>query len=328
MIDHDQLFKQLISTFFIEFLELFFPEVVAYMDTSSVEFLDKELFTDVIKGDEYEADLVVKTRFRETGAFFLIHNENQEEQQSWFGKRMFLYFSFLYWKHQLPVYPIAVLSFDTPQKAQPETFEVMFPDLTVMKFHYRVVQLNRLNWQDFVNRPNPVAAALMAKMKIAKADRPRVKAQCLRLLVTLKLDRARMRLISGFVDTYLNLKPEERTAFEREVGTYEPDEKEKVMELTTSWKEEGIQQGLQQGLGQGLERGEKLFALKLLRRRFGDLPVWMVKCIEGLTLERIEQLGDVLLDFQALADLEIWLRTTSEAPILPDVSSVEGFKEG
>ena len=59
--DHDQLFKQLISTFFVEFLELFFPEVVAYMDTSAIEFLDKEFFTDVVEGDEYEGDLVVKT---------------------------------------------------------------------------------------------------------------------------------------------------------------------------------------------------------------------------------------------------------------------------
>jgi hypothetical protein len=54
MIDHDRLFKELISTFFIEFLELFFPQVLAYTDTSSIEFLDKEIFTDVTEGEEYE----------------------------------------------------------------------------------------------------------------------------------------------------------------------------------------------------------------------------------------------------------------------------------
>ena len=94
MIDHDQLFKQLISTFFVEFLELFFPEVVAYMDTSSIEFLDKELFTDIIEGEEYEADLVVKARFRESGAFFLIHNENQETGRDGLGKGCFCIFHF------------------------------------------------------------------------------------------------------------------------------------------------------------------------------------------------------------------------------------------
>ncbi len=35
-IAHDRLFKELISTFFIEFIELFFPEVLKYLDTNSV----------------------------------------------------------------------------------------------------------------------------------------------------------------------------------------------------------------------------------------------------------------------------------------------------
>ncbi|HEY9876014.1 MAG TPA: hypothetical protein V6D12_21465 [Candidatus Obscuribacterales bacterium] len=35
MIDHDRLFKELISTFFVEFLELFFPEVIAYQNKNS-----------------------------------------------------------------------------------------------------------------------------------------------------------------------------------------------------------------------------------------------------------------------------------------------------
>jgi hypothetical protein len=30
-IDHDRLFKELISTFFIEFIELFFPQVLEYI---------------------------------------------------------------------------------------------------------------------------------------------------------------------------------------------------------------------------------------------------------------------------------------------------------
>ena len=52
MIDHDRLFKDLITTFFVEFLELFFPEMLRYLDTSQLEFLDKELVTDVTGGSE------------------------------------------------------------------------------------------------------------------------------------------------------------------------------------------------------------------------------------------------------------------------------------
>ena len=31
-INHDQLFKELLTTFFVEFLDLFFPAVVEYLD--------------------------------------------------------------------------------------------------------------------------------------------------------------------------------------------------------------------------------------------------------------------------------------------------------
>jgi hypothetical protein len=42
MIDHDRLFKELISTFFVEFLELFLPQVARLIDRHSVVFLPQE----------------------------------------------------------------------------------------------------------------------------------------------------------------------------------------------------------------------------------------------------------------------------------------------
>lgn len=76
MIDHDRLFKELLTTFFVEFLELFLPEVLIYLEQDSLEFLDKEVFTDITAGERYEADLIVKAKFRERDTFFLIHVEN------------------------------------------------------------------------------------------------------------------------------------------------------------------------------------------------------------------------------------------------------------
>jgi hypothetical protein len=56
MIDHDRLFKELIATFFLDFLELFFPQITAYLEPDSLTFLEKEIFTDVTEGKQYEAD--------------------------------------------------------------------------------------------------------------------------------------------------------------------------------------------------------------------------------------------------------------------------------
>jgi flagellar biosynthesis protein FliP len=60
----------------------------------------------------------------------------------------------------------------------------------------------------------------MAKIKIEPKDRPNVKVECLRLLVTLKLDPARIFLISSFVDiyTYLWLNASEELAFRAEIA--------------------------------------------------------------------------------------------------------------
>ncbi|WP_204103138.1 MULTISPECIES: Rpn family recombination-promoting nuclease/putative transposase, partial [Spirulina sp. CCY15215] len=204
-IDHDRLFKELLTVFFVEFIELFFPELREYLDRNSVTFLDKEVFTDVTRGEKYETDLIVQVRFAKQNSYFLIHIENQSSFETAFNRRMFRYCSRLHEKFNLPIYPIVIFSYDRPKKAATNRYQIAFPDFQVLQFNYRVIQLNRLNWRDFLDRQNPVASALMAKMNIATEDRPRVKVECLRLLATLRLDPARMQLISGFVDSYLKL---------------------------------------------------------------------------------------------------------------------------
>ncbi|MEA5513887.1 hypothetical protein [Nodularia sp. UHCC 0506] len=61
-------------------------------------------------------------------------------------------------------------------------------------------------------------------MNIAPAERCQVKFECLRLLATLKLDPARMWLISGFIDTYFRLSPQEQKLLQADIVTREPRE--------------------------------------------------------------------------------------------------------
>ena len=62
--DHDRLFKELLTTFFREFVDLFLPDVSLYMERDGLEFLNKEVFTDVLSAERHEVDLLVKARFR------------------------------------------------------------------------------------------------------------------------------------------------------------------------------------------------------------------------------------------------------------------------
>jgi hypothetical protein len=325
MIDHDRLFKELISNFFIEFIELFLPEVRDYVEAGSVELLDKEVFTDITAGERHEVDLVAKVRFKEQDSFFLVHVENQAQPQSNFAKRMFAYFARLHEKHDLPVYPIAVFTYDTPASEQPDFYEVTFPDREVLSFRFRAIQLNRFKWQDFARRKNPAASALMAKMRIAPEDRARVKLECVRLLSTLKLNEAKTHLILGFVDSYLRLDQEEQARYGAELQKLEPAEREQVMEVTMSWREEalqeglqegvqqglkqGVQQGLQQGLRQGKQEGMLSVITHQIERRFGQVDADTRERIERLNPDQLQGLGDALLDFANAEDLAKWLES-------------------
>lgn len=300
MIDHDRLFKELLSTFFREFVELFLPDVTAYLEPDSLEFINSEVFTDVTSGEKYEADLVVKARFRGEETFFIIHLEHQSYSQAEFSKRMFRYFARLYEKHGVPVYPVVIFSYDEPKLAAPNFHRVEFPGFVVLEFKYRAIQLNRLNWRDFENQRNPIASALMAKMQRLDRERPTVKLTSLRLLSTLGLNPAQMQLISGFIDTYLNLSPEEQEEFEAELARIQPKQQEEVMEIVTSWMEKGLQQGLQQG--------EIKIIMRLLSRQIGVLTPELQERIQRLSIAQLEDLGEAILDFSRVDDLVTWLQ--------------------
>ena len=309
-IDHGRLFKELISTFFIEFIELFFPQVLEYIDTESIIFLDKEIFTDVTAGDKYETDLIAKVKFLGQPSYFVIHIEAESGARSKFNQRMFRYFARLDEKLDLPIYPIVIFSYDSPKTVAVNNYQINFPDFQVLKFNYQVVQLNQLNWRDFLARPNPVASALMSKMSIVPEDRPKVKAECLRLLVTLKLNPAKMQLISGFIDTYLRLNKIEEEKFQTEIGTLIKEEKEEVMQIVTSWMEEGIEKGIEKGIERGIERGidrEKNLILRQINRKFGQIDLELATEIRSLNIEIIEALAEAIFDLDDVEDLQNWL---------------------
>ncbi|WP_411267975.1 DUF4351 domain-containing protein [Nostoc sp. PA-18-2419] len=56
------------------------------------------------------------------------------------------------------------------------------------------------------------------------------------------------------------------------------------------------------------EEGERKVILRQLNRRVGNIPDAVLSQIQGLSVEQLEALGDALLDFSTLADLERWLQ--------------------
>ena len=74
-IDHDRLFKELVTTFFEEFMLLFFPKAYEEIDFSHVSFLSQELYTDVTVGEKRYVDLLVETKLKGEEGLIIIHVE-------------------------------------------------------------------------------------------------------------------------------------------------------------------------------------------------------------------------------------------------------------
>ena len=77
---------------------------------------------------------------------------------------------------------------------------------------------------------------------------------------------------------------------------------------TTRVYQEGLEDGRQQGWQQGRQQEGRSLILRLLTRKLGQLNPQVRSQIESLSLEQLEALSEVLLDFSSVQELTRWLQ--------------------
>ncbi|NOT61429.1 MAG: DUF4351 domain-containing protein [Acidobacteria bacterium] len=307
--DHDRLFKELLRVCFADFIKLFLPDVYAYLDVSSLEFIEQESTSDTDAQAKRSVDMLVKARFKGRLTCFLIHIEVQSARRGWSSRRMFEYFAAQTQKHELPLYPIALLTWERPRKMDAGKYTVDFPNRRVLEFTYDVIQLNRYDLRAYLNSDNPAAMALMAKMDVAPADRPKVRATCMRLLIRHPMSAKRLQPIMRFIDAYLPLQTRaEQAAFERELT---PKERKTMKEYLTPTERIGFDKGRIEGLKLGKVEGKLELALKILSKKLGALSADVKKKLQKLTSEQLDELALSVSDFQSKTELQQWLKQQS-----------------
>jgi predicted transposase YdaD len=75
--------------------------------------------------------------------------------------------------------------------------------------------------------------------------------------------------------------------------------------------QEGRKEGRQEGRQEGLIEGQTALILRLLARRTGEIPPETKTRIQQLSLEQLDDLGEILLDFTSQEDLIAWLESVS-----------------
>jgi hypothetical protein len=306
--NHDSLFKMLLKNRSIlrAFFEQFFPEAAKFIEFDKIEYVDKERVT--LEGKKRTGDLLIKTSFRGKMAGFLIHLEHQAQRSSDLSWRMLEYFVLDRREYELPVYPIAVLSYPNSRRENCGHLVVDFPNKRVLDFDFDIIDLARLDARVFVQSRNPAALALTARMKFDAKERISLVRDFFLSLASSPVDRAEMALVAGFFSAYQHLDRREELQLQHELSILKPDQlREKVMQLTNPFIELGIRKGKEAGRFEG----EVELVLRQLSLRLGALPTRQKKVIRKLDIEKIEALGESLLEFNSRADLVRWLKNNA-----------------
>lgn len=83
----------------------------------------------------------------------------------------------------------------------------------------------------------------------------------------------------------------------------EVDDRELIMRLLPLYQEDR-----EKAKQEGLQQGEQQLIIRLLNRRFGEIQLSLIEQVQKLSIEQLEALGEELLDFSQVSDLEVWLQ--------------------
>jgi hypothetical protein len=262
------------------------------------------------QGDR-RADVVLQATLAGEEAWLVVHIELQARAETALPHRMFDYAVRLEARHGRPVYPIALLTYDRPRTPAPDMFVRVLGGREIVRFRYHVVQLARLRWQDHCELRNPAVAALMARMNVAAAERPRVQWEGLRQGLTLGLGETELRVIADYLDAYVPLSKAQRAELRALIRREGPELEEPLLELSNHWLREGEARGKALGEARGRALGRQEGALQLARRlvaaKVGGVSPAVDELLAALPPEALEDLAVAIFGLDDEAALRRWL---------------------
>jgi hypothetical protein len=325
--DYDSPWKEILRQYFQPAMALLFPQVAELINWQRPhEFLDTEfqqIAPEADVGRRY-ADQLVKVWLRRGQEVWLcVHVEVQASYEKEFTQRIFIYNTRIFQLYNRPAISLAILC-DTNHRWRPSSFDFDLPG-TRLQFEFDSVKLldYQTQTEELETSDNPFAVVVLAHLQAQATrknnqQRKQAKFALVRQLYERGYNRQQVLDLFRFIDWVLTLPESLKREFWQDLRTFE---EERRMPYITSVEEigfeRGIEQGVAQGLEQGLERGRReeaaaLIVRQLTRRlRLERLPDSLRTQVEALPLVQLEALGEALLDFQTLADLEQWLAGTS-----------------
>ncbi|WP_462271303.1 RpnC/YadD family protein [Desulfobacter sp.] len=259
----DSPWKQVIETFFPQFMSFFVPGSENDIDwTREIKFLDKELQKVTkasVAGQKYADKLIEVTLKDKSRKWILIHIEIQSQKQVHFSQRMFVYNYRIYDRYNIPVTSIAILA-DNSLSWDPEPFQYGMWGSSMGLIYLKTKLLDyRGQWSWLQRQNNPFAIVVMAHLKALETQkdhslRKQWKIELTRLLYERGYSKTEVINLYSFIDWVLTLPEALEKIFLEDLMMYE---KEKNMPYITSAERIGREKGKQEGRKEGRQEGRK-----------------------------------------------------------------------
>lgn len=309
--DQDSPWKEILEAYFPQAMQFFFPRTAALINWERPhEFLDKEfqqIARDAEQGRRYADKLVKVWHIEGEEIWLLIHIEIQAKPESNFAERMFSYNLRIFDRFGKPAISLAILC-DSDSTWRPNQYSYNYPD-TKLNFEFGTVKLwdYQTRWAELEASDNPFATVVMAHLKTQQTtkkpqERKSWKFSLIRRLYEQGWLEKDIRNLYRFIDWVMILPKALEVEFWEEFKQFE-------QERTMSYITTGERIGYERGREEGRQEGEQILVLRLLQKRFGELPEQLRLDIQILSLNQLEELGEALLDFTAIEDLFNWLDT-------------------
>jgi hypothetical protein len=291
-ISHDQIWKTLIVHFVEDFFQMTHPELAADLDLDSIEWLDKESYLDFPKGAKVEADLLGRARTRDDESrFFLLHHEFEGDFRTRTDVRVDRYIMHLRIKHDLPVLSVVLFLRGGPKGLEIRRVVDRIGSMEVYRSSYCAFGFKGLLAEEWVDRPEPLAAAFASLMRSKVWDAVEKKIQCLRAIARASLDEARRLALVDVVETYVELEPEEA---ERYAVELDREGNQEICTMKMSWSQKLRAEGEAYGIRSAI--------LLMWEDKFGPLAAAVRQRIEEMT--DLSRLYEVLKQVSAARSTE------------------------
>ena len=225
---------------------------------------------------------------------------------------MFSYYIRIWDKYRKPVLSLAIVTRKQPPPSEGNHYELKAFG-TELRYTYNVFYIRELDYHACLASQNCVEVALGILAQFRRIPRWKKKIEVIKNLMRLGLNPDEIHLLISFVDRLLPLKPEELAQFEK----HTIEEEKEIKMILTSYEEKALERGLVQGKAQGIKQGKakgikqgitqgieqaKLDDLiKILRIKFGPIPITVSRRLKKIhEIEKLDQLIQLAIQVDKL----------------------------